>query len=137
MKSLRTISRFTKKHYCNAIFAVNDGASLAVLKPSIDIPEDIVIEGRSEIIGKVLRVGGKTPKALIETTDGSLVYCDVGKEEAKSMGHMLGLLESVLGILGQKNSSIYILIQSSSLRIVKSLVHCKSSLSWPGLAFQP
>ena len=97
LKSLRTISRFTKKHYCNAIFAVNDGASLAVLRPSIDIPEDIVIEGRSEIIGKVLRVGGKTPKALIETTDGSLVYCDVGKEEAKSMGHMLYSLARFTG----------------------------------------
>ena len=73
------------------------GASLAELKPSIDIPEDIVIEGRSEIIGKVLRVGGKAPKALIETTDGSLVYCDVGKEEAKSMGRMLYSLARFTG----------------------------------------
>jgi len=97
VKSLRTISRFTKKHNCDAIFAVNDGEKLAVLKPSIDIPEDIVIEGRSEIIGKVLRVGGKTPKALIETTDGSLVYCDVGKEEAKNMGHMLYSLARFTG----------------------------------------
>ena len=89
--------RSTKRHNCNAIFAVNDGESLAVLNPSIEIPEDVVIEGRSEIIGKVLRVGGKTPKALIESTDGSLVYCDVGKEEAKRMGRMLYSLARFTG----------------------------------------
>ncbi|MCT0199920.1 hypothetical protein KQ313_09545 [Synechococcus sp. CS-1325] len=97
VKGLKAISSFSKRHCCNAIFSTDTGEELASMTPDTDIPGDILIEGQSQIIGKILRVGGKKPKAVIESTDGVLVYCDVGEVQAKIMGRMLYTLARFTG----------------------------------------
>nr|VFK66975.1 MAG: hypothetical protein BECKUNK1418G_GA0071005_11206 [Candidatus Kentron sp. UNK]VFK72473.1 MAG: hypothetical protein BECKUNK1418H_GA0071006_11176 [Candidatus Kentron sp. UNK] len=97
IKSLQTISRFTRKHNCNAEFVLPGKESLAKITPETEIPEPFLIEGVSEILGKVVRVGGKTPRAMIELTDGTTIYCDIPEKMAKELGRRLYSLVKLTG----------------------------------------
>ncbi|MBQ0759277.1 hypothetical protein [Zhongshania sp.] len=89
ISSLKVLSNFSKRHNCDAIIGSRSNAELAVISPTTVIPPPSYIFGRTEILGKVIRVGGKTPKAMIELTDGSSLYCEVPEEIAKELGHQL------------------------------------------------
>ncbi|MEW8256937.1 MAG: hypothetical protein AB2747_21475 [Candidatus Thiodiazotropha taylori] len=77
LNSLRLISGFSKKHSCNAIIGSGLSEDLATITPSTVIPSATFILGRTEVLGRVIRVGGKTPKAMIELVDGTTLYCGV------------------------------------------------------------
>ncbi|QPK64006.1 hypothetical protein IVG45_03240 [Methylomonas sp. LL1] len=98
LKSLQTISNFSRKHNCDAIFGIGNQLEIATITPSTEIPTPTYIEGLSEIIGKVIRVGGKKPKAMIELTDGSTIYCEVPEDVAKELGHQLYSLARFYGL---------------------------------------
>ena len=83
MSSLKVLSNFSKRHNCDAIIGSGSKAELAIISPNTVIPSPSYIIGQTEILGKVIRVGGKTPKAMIELTDGSALYI------AKQLGHQL------------------------------------------------
>jgi hypothetical protein len=97
VKSLQVISSFSKKHSCNAIFGTGEQIEIATITPDTQIPSPTYIEGLSEIVGKVIRVGGKTPKAMIELTDGATMYCEVPENIAKELGHQLYSLARFYG----------------------------------------
>ena len=89
LNSLKTISSFSKKHSCEAIIGSGSLEEITVISPSTEIPKPSYIYGQTEILGKVIRVGGKTPKAMIELVDGSTLYCEVPEEIARELGHRL------------------------------------------------
>jgi len=97
IKSLKTISSFSKRHNCDAILGANNTQELARITPSTEVPESIYISGATELVGKVIRVGGKVPKAMLELTDGSIIYCEVPEEIAIDLGHMLYSLATFSG----------------------------------------
>jgi hypothetical protein len=98
IKSLQVISNFSKKHTCNAIFGTGDQIEIAAITPDTQIPFPTYIEGLSEIVGKVIRVGGKKPKAMIELTDGATMYCEVPESIAKELGRQLYSLARFYGL---------------------------------------
>ncbi|MCG8088236.1 MAG: hypothetical protein JAY62_00650 [Candidatus Thiodiazotropha endolucinida] len=89
LNSLRLISGFSKKHSCNAIIGTGLSEDLATITPSTVIPSATFILGRTEVLGRVVRVGGKTPKAMIELVDGTTLYCGVPEDIAKELGRRL------------------------------------------------
>jgi len=89
INSLKVLSSFSKKHSCEAIIGSGTDNELAIITPETVIPSPSYIYGQTEILGKVIRVGGKSPKAMIELTDGSTLYCDVPEDIAKQLGHQL------------------------------------------------
>lgn len=93
IKSVKAISDFTKKRNCIAEFRTRaDSAEpLASITPQTEIiiPETVQIKGETTIYGKVIRVGGVSPKAMIKLTDKQTVYCDIKEDLAKSIGHKL------------------------------------------------
>lgn len=89
LNSLKVLSGFSKKHNCDAIIGSGSEHELTVISPDTVIPESTYIHGQSEILGKVIRVGGKSPKAMIELVDGSTLYCEVPEEIAKQLGRQL------------------------------------------------
>jgi hypothetical protein len=51
--------------------------------------EPSVIEGETTLFGEVERVGGAEPKVALRLPDGSSVYCEVTKEQARELGKRL------------------------------------------------
>jgi len=97
LNSLKVVSNFSKRHHCDAIIGSGSSGELTVISPDTVIPSPSYIFGQTEIIGKVIRVGGKTPKAMIELTDGSTLYCEVPEDIAKELGHQLYALAKFEG----------------------------------------
>ena len=78
IKSVKAISDFTKKKNCIAEFRTHADSTepLASITPQTEIiiPETYQIKGETTIYGKVIRVGGVSPKAMIKLTDKQTVY---------------------------------------------------------------
>lgn len=90
LKPLQMISGFTKRHNAIAeLKAQGVKTPIAEITASTVIPQEPKIYGQTEISGKVIRVGGKSPKAMIELQDGTVLYCEVPVELAIRMGHRL------------------------------------------------
>ncbi len=89
INSLKVLSGFSKRHSCEAIIGSGTDNDLAIISPETVIPSPSYVYGQTEILGKVIRVGGKNPKAMIELTDGSILYCDVPEDIARQLGHQL------------------------------------------------
>ena len=98
-KALQTISTFSRKHKCDAEFSLpHSNNTLIKITPETIIPEPVFIKGISEIIGEVIRVGGKKPKATLELIDGSIIYCDIQEDVAKNLGNYLYSLVTCSGL---------------------------------------
>lgn len=98
IKSLKVISKFSKKHQCDAeLRFANSKEPLAKITAQTQIPDLPVVKGLTELLGKIVRVGGKTPKAALEQLDGTTIYCDVDVSMAKELGHQLYSLATFTG----------------------------------------
>jgi hypothetical protein len=89
MNSLKVVSSFSRRHSCDAIFGSSENSEITIISPGTEIPSPSYIFGQTEILGKIIRVGGKNPKAMIELMDGSTLYCEVPEDIAKELGHKL------------------------------------------------
>lgn len=90
LKPLQAVSAFAKRHNCRADIQLPGAEKpLASITPETVVPPPGRIIGSTELVGKVLRVGGKVPRAMIELLDGSVIYCDVALDIAKELGHRL------------------------------------------------
>lgn len=99
LKPLQTISAFAKRHNCWANIQFPGAAEpLASITPETIVPPPGRLTGSTELVGKVLRVGGKVPRAMIEMLDGSVIYCDVALDVAKELGHRLYTLVVLRGV---------------------------------------
>lgn len=90
LKPLHIISGFVKRHEAVAELKISGTASpLAIITPNTLIPQGSKIAGATEIAAKILRVGGKVPKAMLELQDGSVIYCEIPVGLAIQLGHRL------------------------------------------------
>lgn len=90
LKPLQAISSFSRRHGAIAEFKIGEGAvPIAEITPATVIPEEPKISGATEITAKILRVGGKVPKAMLELQDGTVIYCELPVEKAIELGHRL------------------------------------------------
>lgn len=90
IKSIHVISAFTKRHSAVTEFKVQGiEQPIAVITPDTFIPSPHKIVGQTEIFAKVLRVGGKVSKAMLELQDGSVIYSEVPVDIAIKLGHHL------------------------------------------------
>lgn len=56
-----------------------------------------MLTGETTIYGRIIRVGGKTPKVMLDTVDGRTIDCDADASIAQTLG---GRLYQVVGLLG-------------------------------------
>jgi hypothetical protein len=92
LKSLDKFSSFVRKRNCEAEFISRNGKStvLATITPDIKVSLPDLLKGETIIYGRIIRVGGREPKAMIETSDGVTVYCDMENEDlARELGERL------------------------------------------------
>ncbi len=93
INSVKSISDFTKKRNCVAEFRtqIDSEKPLASLTPTseINIPAIYQLSGETVIYGRIIRVGGATPKAVIRLNDKQTVYCEVKESLAKEIAHKL------------------------------------------------
>nr|VFK60536.1 MAG: hypothetical protein BECKTUN1418F_GA0071002_12197 [Candidatus Kentron sp. TUN]VFK69971.1 MAG: hypothetical protein BECKTUN1418E_GA0071001_12247 [Candidatus Kentron sp. TUN] len=89
IKSLSDISSVTRKYNCSAELSSAEHGILARITPNTNISHPFLIEGGSEIFGKVMRVGGKEPRVMVKLFDGSYIYCDLSGKTAEDLGSLL------------------------------------------------
>ncbi|MEM1255973.1 MAG: hypothetical protein AAGI69_26330 [Cyanobacteria bacterium P01_H01_bin.21] len=88
IKSLKSISEFTRNRDCNAeLYELNGRKKLlAIITPETQILEYEPLIGETIIYGTVTRVGGaneEKPTIQFRTIDGKLIYCAANKANAK------------------------------------------------------
>jgi len=97
--SLQKIASFARRNNCLAeLMTLDPEQTVAVISPETEINFRSPIIGETTIYGKILRVGGKTPKAMIETLEGEVIYCDLDIKLAKELGQRLYDLVSLSGV---------------------------------------
>jgi len=93
VSALGRIATFSRKHNSNVEFHGPNGDGvievLAVISPSITIRPTPLMIGSTTMYGKVIRVGGRTPRVMIELPNGESVYCEIEYELAKELGQRL------------------------------------------------
>lgn len=119
MDALKKIVAFTRKRQATTEFAIQDGhrdvvaTITAETKPEKRLP----LTGETVIYGQVVRVGGKTPKVMIETVDGQIIYCDVEKAIAAKLGERLYRVVGLVGVAHWDTQSLKI----DEFRVVGSI----------------
>lgn len=90
IRALDKIIAFTRRHNCVAEFRNPDNDELiASITPETNTEISNLILGQTTIYGRILRVGGKKPRVMVETTSGSSLFCDVSFEIAQQLGKRL------------------------------------------------
>lgn len=101
VNGLQVIQRFAHRHTCDVEFRLphRGEAVLAALTPETEIPAAPRCAGMTALYGRVLRVGGRTtPRVMLQTTRGDVVYCDTSEEIARKLGERL---YSSVGVVGR------------------------------------
>jgi hypothetical protein len=92
LENMKTITSFAKKRNCDIEFTSRNGQSISLMtfhpETIIDLPPDI--HGETVIYGKLVRIGGRDPTAMIELTDNEQITCDIlDQEVAKTLAPRL------------------------------------------------
>jgi hypothetical protein len=91
INSLQNMTAFSRRRNCQLEFYADDGGRdpLAVITPQTVITPIPLMTGLTTIHGKVIRVGGRKPRLMIELPDGQSVFCEIGYELARQLGQRL------------------------------------------------
>jgi len=91
VKSLRKIVQFLRQRDLIAEFHTSYGAETigAVITKDTNIPPAVTLYGQTEIVAEVKRVGGKEPKAMLQTLQGNTLCCETTAEIARQLGNYL------------------------------------------------
>ena len=97
--ALDLVVSFTRKRQCVADFIILDGKKdvIATITPDTTVERKPLLTGETTIYGQVVRVGGRTPRVMIEMVDGSTIFCDANIDIARTLG---GRLYQVVGLAG-------------------------------------
>jgi hypothetical protein len=88
--SLRVLSSFSKRHQGEVhLGAGSTEVPEAIVRPELVLPERALVRGTTTIHGRVIRVGGRRPRVMIETLSGATVYSDASPEIAKELAGQL------------------------------------------------
>ena len=89
LEALNKIVTFTRRHNCVAdLLSPDNDERIASITPETNTKIGLV-EGQTTLYGVILRVGGKTPRVMIETVSGDTLTCSVSLEIAREMGERL------------------------------------------------
>jgi hypothetical protein len=89
LKSLREVSRSCRRLNCKIeVYAPNGKRPLVTFTNDTyeSVAKHCTVRGEFSIFGRVMRVGGGEPKAMLRLDDGSLLYCTV---DGKALLHDL------------------------------------------------
>lgn len=90
LTALNRIVAFTRRHHCVAdLLSPDTDERIASITPETDTKVSGLIQGQTTIYGRILRVGGKTPRVMIETMSGATLSCVVSLEIARELGERL------------------------------------------------
>jgi hypothetical protein len=71
LTALNSIVAFTRRHHCIAdLLSPGTDERIASITPETDTKISGLVQGHTMIYGRILRVGGKTPRVMIETMSG-------------------------------------------------------------------
>jgi hypothetical protein len=99
LRALDRIVAFTRRHQCVAeLRAPETDALLAAITPATNTQIERIAEGQTTIYGRILRVGGKTPRVTVETVTGDEIFCDVSLAIAQALGRRLYEFAELSGV---------------------------------------
>jgi hypothetical protein len=88
--ALNKIIAFTRRHDCVAqLLSPGTDEPIAFITSETDTKVSGVVQGQTTIYGRILRVGGKTPRVMIETISGDTLSCVVSLAIARDLGEWL------------------------------------------------
>jgi hypothetical protein len=89
--SVSKLVAFSKRHTRARVIVRSERTpgAFAIVHPETRVPDPRVISGSTTIHGRVVRVGGRDPKARLEIAATESVTCKVTKAIAKELGHQL------------------------------------------------
>lgn len=127
VNALDTVASFTRKRQCIAEFIILNGKRdvIATITPDIKIERKPLLTGETTIYGQVVRVGGRTPRIMIEMVDGKTIFCDASIDIARTLG---GKLYQVVGLSG--------IAQWDSKTLVMDTFAIKAILSYEASSFK-
>lgn len=79
--ALQKLVNFSHANNCNTEFRINKNQPkpLAKITPETNIKPSPKLSGETILYGKLLRVGGKTPKIWLELPDGNDFFCETNE----------------------------------------------------------
>lgn len=91
IEALDKIVTFSRKKQCVAELVTSDGHRrvLATITPNIVFEKRARLSGETTVYGRVVRVGGKDPKAMVELLNGQTIYCETTEAIARKLGTRL------------------------------------------------
>ena len=100
INSLQKLSEYSRKQKCKIEFIARNGneRKLTEITPETEIKRTPLLKGETVLYGQIIRVGGRTPKAMLETIDGKTIFCDVDRDIARKLGNKLYLSVALYGL---------------------------------------
>jgi hypothetical protein len=90
LAALNKIVTFTRRHNCVAeLLSPDNDERIASITPETNTKLSGLVESQTTLYGYILRVGGKTPRVMIEIVSGDTLTCAVSLENAREMGEHL------------------------------------------------
>ena len=98
--ALDTIATFSRKKRCTAELVTTNGHRevLATITPKTVLEKRARLSGETTVYGRVVRVGGKDPRAMVELLNGQIVYCDTNEAIARELGSRLYTNVGLFGV---------------------------------------
>lgn len=104
IESLQVMTAFSRRHNSELLFASEKYGDrvLAIVSPELVIAALPEITGFTVIYGRLLRVGGKTPTAMLDLPDGRTFYCQLERKSEFEIAQSLGQrLYKWVGLYGE------------------------------------
>lgn len=95
---LKTIQKVAKKHGMVVEFCTEQGTLATITTETlITTEETLYITGETALYGRVERIGGKTPKVWLRTSESELIVCEISESLAIELAGYLYQWVSVFG----------------------------------------
>lgn len=100
IEALDTIVTFSRKKQCIAELVTTNGRRkvLARITPKTVLEKRAKLSGETTVYGKVVRVGGKEPRAMVELLNGQIVFCETTEAIARKLGTRLYTNVGLFGV---------------------------------------
>jgi hypothetical protein len=91
IRALQELGDFARKREGEVDFLLPDNGDrpIATITRDMTIEANALVTGETTIVGQVIRVGGRRPKAMVETLDGRTVFCDINRDLARDLAEKL------------------------------------------------
>ena len=100
IESILELAKVTRRVRCNTEFWEDNGQRhlLATITPDFALPQPSLLSGGTTLYARVIRVGGKDPKAAVETLQGETLTCTTTRGIATELGKRLYQVVGLEGV---------------------------------------